>query len=252
MKQPKPAAKAKPEKRPSKEDTATLGPGSSITEDAYTSAWTAHDYTVVREKDNSSSVRKRRHVWIRAPTAQTPEARIATLMEAAVRVQRESFPQYVEAFLLPFEAAPYPMASIRYAPDGCGVSGSDCTDDRWTNAKAAEGGITEMQMAIRKEWEANRDQFKDANGWVDEPRLYQFLADKHSTTTEALRAEMLGFLVAIDPVRIGLPRDVREKGELTEDEHEKLAEVACRADLQCWGDKHHLRATQPCPRAIEK
>ena len=49
-----------------------------------------------------------------------------------------------------------------------------------------------------------------------------------------------------------LPDDLRTKGELTEEEQAKLADVACRADLQCWGDKHSLRATRPCQLAIEE
>ena len=225
--------------------------------------WTAHAYTVVREEDISSSIRIRRRLWIIAPTAQTPEARIATLMEAAIHVHRQSYPQFLLAFLLPFDTAEYAMARISYAPDGCEVSGSDCTGDMWTDAAASDGVVTATQLVIRKDWNANRDRFKDADGFrdrfkdadgfVEEPRLYQFLADKHSLTTEAVRAEMLGFAEATWPGKtMELPDDLRTKGELTEGEQAKLADVACRADLQCWGDKHSLRATRPCQLAIEK
>ncbi len=217
--------------------------------------WTAHAYTVVREEDISSSIRIRRHLWIVAPMAQTPEARIATLMEAAIHVHRQSYPQFLSAFLLPFDTAegPIAMARISYAPDGCGMSGSDCTGDMWTDAAASDGVITATQLVIRKDWGANSDRFKDADGLVDEPRLYQFLADKHSMTAEAVRAEMLGFAEATWPRKtMELPDDLRTKGELTEEEQAKLADVACRADLQCWGDKHSLRATRPCQLAIEE
>ena len=74
--------------------------------------WVVKDYTVAKEKDISSSNRLRRHLWIVAPTALTPESRIATLMEAAVRVHREQHPQYIGAFLLPFESSGDPMARI--------------------------------------------------------------------------------------------------------------------------------------------
>ena len=215
--------------------------------------WTAHAYTLVREEDISSSIRIRRRLWIVAPTAQTPEARIATLMEAAIHVHRQSYPQFLSAFLLPFDTAEDAMARISYAPDGCGVSGSDCTGDVWTDAAASDGVATATQLVIRRDWDANRDRFKDADGFVEEPRLYQFLADKHSMTTEAVRAEMLGFAGATWPGKtMELPRDLRTKGELTEEEQALLADVACRADLQCWGDKHNLRATRPCQLAIEK
>ena len=74
--------------------------------------WTAHAYTVVRDEDISSSIRIRRRLWIVAPTAQTPEARIATLMEAALQVHRQSYPQFLSAFLLPFDTADDAMARI--------------------------------------------------------------------------------------------------------------------------------------------
>ena len=74
--------------------------------------WTAHEYTVVREEDISSSIRIRRRLWIVAPTAQTPETRIATLMEAAIHVHRQSQPQFLSAFLLPFDTAEDSMAKI--------------------------------------------------------------------------------------------------------------------------------------------
>ena len=215
--------------------------------------WTAHAYTLVREEDISSSIRIRRRLWIVAPTAQTPEARIATLMEAAIHVHRQSYPQFLSALLLPFDTAEGAMARISYAPDGCGVSGSDCTGDLWTDAAASDGVATTTQLVIRRDWDANRDRFKDADGFVEEPRLYQFLADKHSMTTEAVRAEMLGFAEATWPGNtMELPRDLRTKGELTEEEQALLADVACRADLQCWGDRHSSRATRPCQLAIEK
>ena len=217
--------------------------------------WTDHTYTVVREEDISSSIRIRRRLWIVAPTAQTPEARIATLMEAAIHVHRQSYPQFLSAFLLPFDTAEDAMAKISYAPDGCGVSGSDCTGEMWTDAAASDGVVTATQEVIRKDWDANRDRFNDADGLVDEPRLYQFLADKHSMTTEAVRAEMLGFAEAtwggMLTGKMELPADVRTKGELTEEEKAQSEEIACRFDLQCWGDKYSLRAARPCQLAIE-
>ena len=217
--------------------------------------WTAHAYTVVRDEDTSSSIRTRRRLWVVAPTAQTPEARIATLMEAALQVHRQSYPQFLSAFLLPFDTADDALARISYAPDGCGVSGSDCTGDMWTNVTASTGVVTATQLTIRKDWEANRDRFKDADGLEDELRLYEFLADKHSMTTEAVRAEMLGFAEAtwggMLAGQMELPANVRTKGELTEEEKAQSEEAACRFDLQCWGDKHSLRATRPCQLAIE-
>ena len=217
--------------------------------------WTAHEYTVVREEDISSSIRIRRRLWIVAPTAQTPETRIATLMEAAIHVHRQSQPQFLSAFLLPFDTAEDSMAKISYAPDGCGVSGSDCTGEMWTEAAVSDGVVTALQEVIRKDWDANRDRFNDADGLVEEPHLYQFLADKHSMTTEAVRAEMLGFAEAtwggMLTGKIELPADVRTKGELTEEEKAQSEEIACRFDLQCWGDRHSLRSARPCQLAIE-
>ena len=65
--------------------------------------WIAHDFEIVRDEDISSSIRLRRRVSIVSPTAQTPEDRIATIMEAVRQAWDTHHPEYITAFLVPYE-----------------------------------------------------------------------------------------------------------------------------------------------------
>ena len=216
-------------------------------------AWTAHAYTVVREEDISSSIRIRRRIWIVAPTAQTPESRIATLMEAAIHVHRQSYPQFLSAFLLPFDTADDAMAMISYAPDGCGVSGSDCTGDMWTDARTSDKRLTADAAAVGKAFLALGDRLNPDTVAEGDERLFRVMAEENDVDIEIVRKAVNQFYSVSFPNKaMELPDDLRTKGELTEEEQTLLADVACRADLQCWGDKHSLRATRPCQLAIEK
>ena len=57
-----------------------------------------------------------RRVTVVAPTALTPEDRIATLVEAALQSWQKHHSQYIALFLLPFESGPT-IARIDYAPE---------------------------------------------------------------------------------------------------------------------------------------
>ncbi|MDE2788832.1 MAG: hypothetical protein OXI81_00185 [Paracoccaceae bacterium] len=48
-----------------------------------------------------------------------------------------------------------------------------------------------------------------------------------------------------------IPADLIAFGDPTEAEMESSEDVACRQDLQCWGDKHALAATFACQPLIE-
>ena len=70
-------------------------------------------------------------------------------------------------------------------------------------------------------------------------------------SAEAVIAEMIGFSVAVNSGKdVELPDYLKTKGELTEEEQVKLADVACRADLQCWGERYLTRAEINCAPAI--
>ena len=144
---------------------------------------------------------------------------------------------------------------INYAPDGCGVSGleNDCTGEMWTDAQASSEMLTPAQLSIGKAWEKHRGRFKDADGFNDDARLYKFLAEQRNSDVDSLRAEMLGFAMATFLNKdIEVPAGLKSmRAALTPKEQARSKEAACRADLQCWGDKHSLRATRPCQRAIE-
>ena len=219
------------------------------------SKWIAQPYTLVEDKDVSSSIRTRRRLRIVAPAASTSESQIATLMQAAIELHRKNYPQFIAAWLMPFEEAPGAMAIINYAPDGCGISGleNDCTGEMWTDAKVSSEVLTPAQLSLGKAWEKHRGRFKDADGLIDEARLYKFLAEQRNSDVDSLQAEMLGFITATIPTkRIVLPAGLKTMGSaLTPKEQARSEEAACRADLQCWGDKHSMRATISCQGVIE-
>ncbi len=215
-------------------------------------AWIAKPYTVVKDEDISSGGRNRRRLRIVSQKASTPESQIATLMQAAIEVQRKEHSQFIAAWLLPFETATGAMTMINYAPDGCGVSGKDCTGEMWTDARVPLGVLTPEQIAVGKDWEKHEDRFKDADGLPDDGRLYKFLARQRNTDVDSLRSMVRGFFDNTRPSEsIELPYGLRGRGELTPKEQAQTDDAACRTDLQCWGDKHNLRATRPCQLAVE-
>ena len=59
-----------------------------------------------------------------------------------------------------------------------------------------------------------------------------------------------------DPERVPysnrLKKPKKTKADLAKKKKPLSEEAACRVDLQCWGDKHSLRATRPCQRVIEQ
>ena len=55
-------------------------------EPAPKSKWLAQPYTLVEDKNISSSIRTRRRLRIVAPAASTPESQIATLMQAVIEL----------------------------------------------------------------------------------------------------------------------------------------------------------------------
>lgn len=151
------------EKSPSRTEKKQKQVSEETASDVKVRKWLSHEYKIVETKDISSANRKRIRLRIYAPTAKTPEARIATAMEAAVLVHRkEKFPQFLTVFV---EATQAPignvLAKIDFAPDGCGVSGKDCTGEMWTKARASVGVVTQRQIAIINAWRKNEEAFRE-------------------------------------------------------------------------------------------
>ena len=218
--------------------------------------WNVHAFRVVTDEDISFSNRLRRRVTIVAPSALTREDRIATLIEAATQAWRKHHSQFIAMFLLPFEAGPV-VARIDYAPDKCGVSGQDCTDRVWTDSHASDVVFTPEQQRIYTAWESNRDRFKQLDedfGFevVNEEQLKAFLGEHFNTTPDSISEVMTHALSAIYQEEMTIPHNLELRGHLNDQEQKKSEEMACRASLQCWGDKHSLSASVYCPDLIER
>ena len=219
--------------------------------------WNVHEFKVVEDEDTSFGNRLRRSIRIVAPTALTREDRIATLIEAARQAWRKHHSQFIALFLLPFESGPI-VARIDYAPDKCGVSGEDCTGQVWTAASASDVVLTPKQEQIHTAWERNKDRFNEIDknfGFetVNEERLKTFLADQFDTTPEEIFDAMLQTLSAsAGQQEMTIPHRLELLGHLSDHEQKEAEEKACRASLQCWGDKHSFAASFRCPDQIER
>ena len=210
------------------------------------SGWLAHDFEIDSEEDISSSVRVRHRAWIIAPTALTPDDRVATMMTAARQLWQAHGAQHVSVFLLPYSGAFGPLGRVSFAPDGCGVSGSDCSGELWTDAGVSDVVFTDEQMAVRIAWRDNRDMFVEPGeygGMLNEERLIAFLADEFGTTPEGINERMVLYFAE----DIEIPQHVQDRMAPSDEE----LGTACGFDLQCWGDEHSLRATVACQPIVE-
>ena len=215
--------------------------------------WSIHEYKILEAKNIDFLNRTRRTVRVTAPTAETDEDKIATLMDAVLEVHRKDYPQFIGAALLPFEGTFGILATIDYASDGCGVSGDDCTGEMWTNAYVSSSPLTSEQLDIGKEWASEEDRFRDPDGIVDDAGLKKFLAEKRGVDVDYISSELVGFITAtIADKEIELPDDVKNRGAMSDAEKEKMEEMSCRYDIQCWGERHLGKAEIYCAPAIEK
>ena len=162
--------------------------------------WNTHEFTVVEDGDSSFPGRARRRVIIVAPTALTREDRIATLVEAVKRTWRKHHSQFIGIMLLPFESSFSSVARIEYAPDGCGVSGKDCTGRVW-KAYASDAIFTPEHAQISIAWQNNRDRFMEMDDdygfeFLNEDRLKAFLAEQFDTTVEDVSEKNLDVIMS--------------------------------------------------------
>ncbi|HCD15495.1 DUF4875 domain-containing protein [Shewanella sp.] len=147
----------------------------------------AHEYQVIAEENTSMPGRERLRWRIVAPTALTQLDRAETAKAAAKDLQEKTGADFTHIFL---EAAEFTagfgnvLAIVTYAPDGCGVTGKDCTGKKW-EVSASATQLTDTQMAIWKAWIENREKFMP-DGYVDEDRLKEFLAKKFDTAPDKI------------------------------------------------------------------
>lgn len=220
-------------------------------------SWGVHPYKVIEDEDISSSNRNRRRITIVSPTANTREDRIATLIAAAKQGWQEHNSQYIGMFHLPFELGPT-TARIDYAPDKCGVSGEDCSGLVWTNAHASEAIFSPEQIKIYTAWEKNKDEFKEFDeefGFerINEERLKLYLAEQFDSTSEQISSTVIHVIAsAMSQPDVMIPTHLEVSGLLSEEDQKLADSVACRSNLQCWGDKHGSSASIYCPDMIER
>ncbi|MDV5392247.1 DUF4875 domain-containing protein [Shewanella xiamenensis] len=147
----------------------------------------AHKYQVVAEENTSMPGRERLRWRIVAPSALTQLDRAETAKAAAKDLQEKTGADFTHIFL---EAAEFTagfgnvLAIVTYAPDGCGVTGKDCTGKKW-EVSASATQLSDTQMAVWKAWIENREKFMP-DGYVDEDRLKEFLAKKFDTTPDKI------------------------------------------------------------------
>ena len=217
--------------------------------------WVPHAYEIVTDEDISSSIRSRRRIRIVSPTAHTPEDRLATLMQAVRQAWGTHHAEFTVGFLVPYEdEGSSALARIDFAPDGCGITGEgdDCTGEVWTDAHASDVVMSPDQIRFETAWFEHEDNFQDDSEYgpiLNEDRLVAFLADRFNTTAEHILSQVSFYYAEKD---MDIPQGVKDRfPPLSEQEIEAAEEVACRNNLQCWGDTHHLRATFACQPLVE-
>ena len=126
------------------------------------SKFIANEYVLIENNDISTASRKRTRLKIFVPTAKSPESLISTSMEAAVRVQREEWSQFVVVFVLATDdPTSDPLAQVDFAPDGCGNSGKDCNKKMWTDARVVANLPTQRQISIFEAAKIHESSFRE-------------------------------------------------------------------------------------------
>ena len=213
--------------------------------------WTIHEFKIIENKDiSASNGRTRRKIFVMAPTAATREDRIATIMEAAMQVSQKYHSLFVAAHLLPYESSNNSIARIDYAPDGCGVSGENCTGEVWTDANSSDKQFTQEEVEIGKAWYKHKNEFKELDkelGFetVNETRLKEFLAREFNATPEHI-TEQITNTFFVFPSKIALPDQLRRRGKLSSKEKKALEKAAERTEkkrkgwhcLSSWDGSH--------------
>ena len=124
--------------------------------------WIAYPHTIVQTEDiTSSNRRSRARILVVSPSARTAESRAATMMKAAMDYQKATGNKFVMVFLTIHKAAlKSHIGQINYAPDGCGVSGTDCTGEMWTDLKVSASQFSKEQAKIIGAWDKNEKRFR--------------------------------------------------------------------------------------------
>lgn len=118
---------------------------------------------IVPRKDSSSLTRHQLAATVMAAALYYAEAKNADVV--GVTLESQPGPAFGKS----------PLATVTYAPDGKGVSGSD--NWTWDMLQATPRGLTAQELKIQRLWGEMRGQFQ-ANGFTDEERLKAAIAKK--------------------------------------------------------------------------
>ena len=91
----------------------------------------------------------------------------------------------------------------------------------------------------------------DGCGWSGDPCGQDLWTQMEASIHDPPYEEYEGKKFSRGLSAVPLLDSLRDWGRPTESEKEEGKELACRNDLQCWGDKHSLRATFACQPLIE-
>ena len=220
----------------------------------------AHAYKVIDARDFRVETRKTGQ-WSIVSEAVTKEDRAATAMAASKDLFNEMNEAQVATVWLFLDEDFYKhgighVAEVKYIPDGKGESGTEQNANTW-HVKAADTRISKEQKKILTAWYQNKDNFRDKDGLVDEEKLVHFLAQKFKLSVDEINKKITPYFFSYfsmeslivegwDIKRIGSKKAESVKNPIT------FTASACQQDLQCWGNKHSIRATFVCKPYIEK
>lgn len=160
------------------------------------------NYTVIGERDYSFNGRDRFGVFIHAPDAKTKLERAAVVRQAAIDLQKRTNADFTDATL---EVADFSyhqgnvLAMADYAPDGCGVSGEDCTGDKF-KIEVSDAQVTSLQIDVLREWEKLKGQYRGEKGYLnleDEAKMTAVIAKKLGIAISDTKTPYTGMLKKI-------------------------------------------------------
>lgn len=161
------------------------------------------NYTVIGERDFGFNGRDRLGVFVYAPEAKTKLERAAVVRQAAIDLQKRTNADFTDATL---EVASFSyqqgnvLAMADYAPDGCGVSGKDCTGEKF-KIEVSDAQVPALQIDVLREWEKLKGQYRGSKGYLDlgdEAKMTAVIAKKLGIAIGDTKTPYTGMLIKIN------------------------------------------------------
>ena len=174
------------------------------------------NYTIIGGRDYSFNGRDRFGVFVHAPEAKTKLERAAVVKQAAIDLQKRTNADFTDATL---EVADFSyqqgnvLAMADYAPDGCGVSGEDCTGEKF-KIEVSDAQVTALQIDVLREWEKLKGQYRGSKGYLnleDEAKMTAVIAKKLGIAISETKTPYTGTLKKISEDEVESSNKVRVK-----------------------------------------